>query len=125
MLLLAYLLRNDAAWREATIYLNRVVPDEAASQAAALNLDRMLADLRVGAQSQVIVAGDRPFDAILHATSAAADLVFLGMATPQGNYAAYYESLQRRAADLPTTLFVLAAPDFAFEEVLVEKGVLF
>jgi len=85
---------------------------------------QMRADLRVSAQAQAIAAAGRPFDAIPHATSAAADLAFLGMAAPQGNYASYYESLQRRATALPTTLFVLAAPDFAFEAVLVEKGVL-
>ena len=123
MLLLAYLLRHDQSWREATIYLNLVVPDAAAAQAAQLNLDRMLLELRVGATSRIIVADGRPFDEILCSTSAAADLVFLGMATPREQYATYYETLQRRVAPLPTTLFVLAAPDFAFAEVLVEKGV--
>ena len=32
----------------------------------------------------------------------------------------YYEKLQTRVAELPSTVFVLAAPDFAFGDVLTE-----
>jgi solute carrier family 12 (sodium/potassium/chloride transporter), member 2 len=121
MLLLAYLLRTDFDWRNAQIYLKLVVPDEAAAAAAQTNIDHLVKQLRIGALSEVLVADGRPFTEILHESSEKADLVFLGTATPGDNFTQYYERLQARTADLPTTAFVLAAPDFAFAEVLTER----
>ena len=117
MLLLAYLLRNHIDWRNATIYLKLVVADKAAAEAARANLNRLMEELRIGAVAKVLVASDRPFKEILHSSSKKADLVFLGMAKPgnEGNFREYYESLQELANGLPTTVFVLAVPDFAFE----------
>ncbi|WP_017661009.1 hypothetical protein [Baaleninema simplex] len=123
MLLLAYLLRTSDRWRGATIYLKLVVPNETAAQAARANLDNLAQQLRIGAVSQVLVSDGRPFPEILRESSRAADLVCLGMATPRDgeDFSEYYGRLQAMASDLPTTLFVLAASDFAFEEVLQGK----
>ncbi|MCA1994502.1 MAG: Na-K-Cl cotransporter, partial [Coleofasciculus sp. S288] len=121
MLLLAYLLRTDIDWRNAEIYLKLVVPDEAAAQAAQANLHSLVKQLRIGALSQVLVADGRPFDAILQEASQKADLIFLGIATPDDNFTHYYERMQARTAELPTTIFVLAAPDFAFAEILTNR----
>ncbi|MGF1536505.1 MAG: amino acid permease [Elainellaceae cyanobacterium] len=121
MLLLADLLRNNITWRNADIFLKLVVPNEAAAQSADSNLKALVQDLRVNAHTQVIVSNDRPFDKILHESSAQADLIFLGMAIPSDRYDEYYERLQQRAIGLPTTIFVLAAGDFSFTEVLAEK----
>lgn len=122
MLLLAYLLRTNIAWRNAQIFLKLIVPDQSAAQAAQINLDQMIENLHLEATPKVITADHRSFEEILHHSSQNADLIFLGMATPKPdfNYTAYYEGLQGKVHNLPTTLFVLAAPDFAFEEVLTE-----
>ena len=122
MLLLAYLLRSDIDWNKAEIYLKLVVPDEAAAQAARANLESLIQQLRIKAVSQVLVAQGRLFPQILHETSENADIIFLGMRAPGDgdDFTQYYESLQTMAADLPTTIFVLAAPGFAFEEVLTD-----
>ena len=120
MLLLAYLLRTDINWRNAQIYLKLVVPDLAAAAAAQNNLNDFVKRLRIDVVSQVIEAEGRSFPDILHQSSQNADLIFLGMAKPGDNYTHYYESLQARVANLPSTIFVLAAPDFAFGEVLSE-----
>ncbi|NER35495.1 MAG: amino acid permease [Oscillatoria sp. SIO1A7] len=123
MLLLAYLLRTSHEWRNAKVHLKLVVPNETAAQAAGANLEKMVQQLRIGALPQVLISGGQPFDEILHESSVGADLVFLGMAKPKENFnfTSYYESLQARAAGLPSTAFVLAAPDFAFEEVLTDS----
>ncbi len=120
MLLLAYLMTKDRNWRRAKIHLKLVVPDQTAAVAAKENLEKMIGDLRLAAIPIVLVANGRSFDEILHQSSKKADLVFLGMARPRDNFTEYYEKLQLRAANLPTTLFVLAAPGFAFSEVLNE-----
>lgn len=121
MLLLAYLLRTNIQWRQATITLKLVVNDPAGAQAARGNLDSLLKQSRIGgAKTQVIVSEGRSFQKILRTSSRNADLIFLGIARPQDNFADYYAQMQERTAGLPTTIFVLAAPDFAFSEVLSE-----
>lgn len=123
MLILAYLLRAGFAWRNASIYLKLVAPHPAAAEAAKANLDSWLQPLRLGVTSQVLVAEDRPFREILHESSQNADLVFLGMATPSDNenFTQYYEGLQQLVDGLPSTLFVLANPDFSFGDVLEDR----
>ncbi|MEO1521476.1 MAG: Na-K-Cl cotransporter [Cyanobacteria bacterium J06633_2] len=123
MLLLADLLRNTIAWRNADIMLKLVVSDDAAADAAYSNLNEMIQNIRIDAIPKVIVANGRPFDEILQTSSSLADLVFLGMASPDviDHYPDYYEALQKRTVNLPTTAFVLATADFAFTDVLTES----
>lgn len=70
----------------------------------------------------MIVAEGCPFDEILRTASADADLVFLGMAAPDGDsegaFETYYARLRERTAGLPSTVFVLAAEEIAFGQVL-------
>ncbi|OLT58853.1 amino acid permease [Moorena bouillonii] len=120
MLLLAYLLRSDLKWQNAEIYLKLVVPNEIAAQAARANLSNWVKQLRIGVICQVLVSEGRSFNTILHESSADADLIFMGMAIPDDKFTQYYESLQLKTAGLPTIVFVLAAPGFAFHEVLSE-----
>ena len=121
MLLLAYLLRSDLRWREANIYLKLVVNHQKAVPPARDNLNRLLSNLRISAHPQVIVADGRSFDRILQQTSRNADIIFLGMATPDQNFTQYYEALQKKVAELPSTVFVLAAPNFSFSEVFNDQ----
>jgi len=123
MLLLAYLLRSDINWHKAEIYLKLVVPDETAAQAAQANLKNLVKQVRIKAVSQVLVAQGRQFPQILHETSKNADIIFLGMRKPGDgdDFTQYYENLQSLVTGLPTTIFVLATPEFAFEEVLTES----
>jgi amino acid transporter len=121
MLLLAYLLRSDIDWRNAQIYLKLVVADDAAAVAANNNLKNFVQKLRIDLIYEVLIAKGRSFTEILRQSSEDADLIFLGMARPQDNFMDYYENLQRRVSDLPSTVFVLAAPNFAFGEVLTES----
>ncbi|MGA1603396.1 MAG: Na-K-Cl cotransporter [Prochlorothrix sp.] len=122
MLILAYLLRSNLEWSGAEVRLKLVAPTETAAQATLANLQDLVNQLRIGASPEVLVAQGRPFRDILHESSQDADLVLLGMATPGDRFRDYYENLQSLATGLPTTLFVLAAADMAFEEVLMETG---
>jgi amino acid transporter len=120
MLILADLLRAGIDWRHAQIHLKLVVPDEAAAENAQTNLDNLTEALRINASPHVLVARDRSFEEILHESSKRADMVILGMAAPSDGFRDYYETLQTRTANLPSTIFVLAAPNFAFANVLME-----
>ncbi|MFW6079955.1 MAG: Na-K-Cl cotransporter, partial [Gemmatimonadota bacterium] len=118
MLVLSYLLRTSVEWQGAEVTAKLVVDSESAAGAARSNLEAIVERLRIGARVEVLVAGDRPFEELLRASSADADLVFLGMAPPDEDFVDYYRALQRRTVGLPTTVFVRAAPDLAFAEVL-------
>jgi amino acid transporter len=123
MLILAYLLRTSWDWRGAEICLKLVVPNDAAAASAETNLQGLIASLRIGATSQVIVAGDRSFDEILLISSMTADLVLLGLATPDSvdDFSQYYAKLQQRLAKLPNTLLVMASEELAFSDVLQKE----
>lgn len=120
MMILADLLRSDIDWRSAKIYLKLVVADQTAAKQARANLNRLTETLRIQAEPSVMVAHGRPFEDILQKSSSHADIVFLGMAVPGENFSEYYTSMQKRLEHLPSTVLVLAAPNFVFTSVLTE-----
>jgi hypothetical protein len=122
MLILAYLIETSIDWRGAVVRINMVVPNEQAAPAARENLDSFISQSRTGAVPNVIVADGRPFEQILHESSRLADLVLLGLAEPTGDFPAYYDRAMERGEGLPTTLYVLAAEELAFQEVLLEAS---
>ncbi|MEN8375671.1 MAG: Na-K-Cl cotransporter [Gemmatimonadota bacterium] len=118
MILLAYLLRTSVDWGLAHVRLKLVVENEDAAEAARRNLDELIGGLRIGATSEVLVSDGRPFAEILRESSASADLVFLGLAQPGDDFAAYYARTVALADGLPSAAFVLAAEDLEFADVL-------
>jgi hypothetical protein len=125
MLILSYLVRTSIDWRGAVVRIKMVVPNAAAAPAALENLKAIIRQSRTDAVPEVIVADGRPFEEILRESSRVADLVFLGLvflglAEPGENFPSYYEGVMERTEGLPTTLFVLAAEDLAFRQVLLE-----
>lgn len=118
MLILAELLRDGLEWRKARIHLKLVVPDQSAAAQAQSNIDDLVQNLRIDAVTHVLVADGRSFDEILHQSSHQADRIMLGIAEPLDDFQDYYASLQKRLQGLPSTILVLAAPNFAFTEVL-------
>jgi len=98
-----------------------VVENEEAAADAQQNIARIVDRIRTGANTEVIVSEGRSFDEILHESSKDADLVFMGMAEPDENFAEYYKNIQSRLDGLPTTILVLAAEEISFGEVLLNQ----
>lgn len=121
MMLLAYLLQSSRTWWDAKVRIKMVVNDESAAESAQKNLSEILTKIRIDAEAQVLVSGDKSFNEILHESSGDADLVFMGMAEPDENFPAYYKKIQTRLKDLPTTIMVLAAEEISFGEVLMQE----
>lgn len=121
MMILGYLLQSSRTWWDAEVRIKMVVEDKNAAEGALQNLEGIIDKIRTGAKAEVIVSNGRSFNEILHETSREADLVFLGMAEPNENFTAYYETLQERLKDLPTTVMVLAAEEVSFGEVLMQQ----
>ena len=120
MLLIAYLVHTSLEWRGSEVRIQVVAPNEAAAAEMRRTVGERLRQTRTGAALHVILAEGRSFDDVLRETSRSADLVLLGLAVPEpgADFAAYYTALRARTAGLPTTLFVLAAEDVAFGQVL-------
>jgi len=119
MMVLAYLLGTSVDWSGCRVRVNLVVPTESGAESARRNLEAINQRLRTGAEPHVLSAAGRPFPEILHETSADADIVLLGIAEPDENFTRYYERMQKLSAGLGPTLFVLAAEDLPFGNVLL------
>lgn len=120
MIVLAYLLQRSINWRNAKINLKMLTRSQKASEGALENLQQIIGQMRIDVNPQVITNTEQDFFEVLHESSHNADLVFLGMAEPtdEKEFQAYYHSLQQKTAGLPTTVFVLASQETAFEKVL-------
>jgi predicted NAD/FAD-binding protein len=120
MKILAYLLQTNLEWQNAQVRVNVVAADAEEAEERRQTVGPILDQLRTGATLNVIEADGRIFDEIVHDTSADADIVFLGMATPEeeDDYVSYYTRLHERTAGLPPTVFVLAAEEISFRKVL-------
>ncbi len=121
MIILAYLLQSSREWYDAKVNLKIVVENKKAEQEVRVNFTRLVDKLRMGANLKVIISNGRSFNKILHKSSLHADLIFMGMAEPDENFYTYYEQLQQRLKNLPTTIMVLAAEDISFGEVLLQQ----
>jgi hypothetical protein len=121
MMILAYLLQSSRLWWGAEVTVKMMIPNEQAAKKAEESLKTIIAKLRTGAQGKVIVSKGRSFYETLRESSSEADLIFLGMATPDDKFAEYYENIQKNLQGLPTTVMVLAGREISFGEVLMQQ----
>jgi amino acid transporter len=125
MVILGYLLKTSPSWRNPLVRVKMLMKNEAAAAGASANLSVIMERSRTGIQPEVLVSDGRPFEEVLRESSAGADLVLLGMAEPNGtseeDFADYFANLRDRTAGLPPTLYVLAAQEVMFGDVLLER----
>ncbi len=121
MMILAHLINTSIEWRQADIHIKMVITDEAALESTEANMRNILEEIRIEALVDIIYMKEQSFDEILVENSKGADLVFLGLARPDENFTKYYDMVQNRIKDLPTTILALAAQDIAFSEILIKK----
>ncbi len=118
MILLAYQMKQSFNWRRAELVLNVVTKDDEAGKDASKNLGDLTKTMRIPATTNIFASGNHTFSELLKEKSANADLVFLGLATPGERYDEYLGNFMDKTEGLPTTVFVLAGEEVAFEEVL-------
>ena len=121
MILLTYMLQSSVRWYDADVTIKMVVKHENAVEGIRKNLEKILNKIRIEASIELILSKDRSFKEILHDSSSNADLILLGMATPGDDFVAYYDSIQERLKDMPTTALVLAGEEMSFGEVLLQQ----
>jgi hypothetical protein len=121
MIILAYLLQQSDAWRYAKVRLKMILNVDQAEEEVRQNIRSILQEIRIDAEIDVIHREGRTFPEILRSSSSDADLIILGMKTPDDTFLKYYEGMQEMTANLPTTAFVLAGQDISFGDVLIQK----
>jgi Amino acid transporters len=122
MLLLAYLLTKSPAWDDATIKLLRMVPDESAKEVAESELRKLSTDSRIAAEPMIVVKEkDELFEHVLSRVSSSADVVFLGLNTPEkGEEEDYAKKLEIFAKPLKAVFFIKNSG--IFQGQLLETG---
>lgn len=108
MLLLAYLLTHNPEWRDANIRILSIASNELMKQQTEKFLRLLLPEIRINAEIVVMVKpGNLSVNELIHAESAAADIVFMGLAAPaSGEEADYARRLTELAEGLPSCFFV-------------------
>ncbi len=108
MLLLAYLMSRNPEWRNARIRVLSIASNELMRQRTEASLHRLIPEIRINAEVDVMVrAGDESVVDMIHRESAAADVVFLGLAAPEeGEEEDYARRLLELAEGLRNCFFV-------------------
>lgn len=124
MLLLSYLLTRNPEWRGARIRIMSLASNQLAKEQTERILQRLIPEIRIEADIEVKIKeeGYSVHEAI-HAESAAADVVILGLATPAaGEEERYAQRLRELAEGLPTCFFVNNGSLFIGELVSSTEG---
>jgi len=118
MMILGYLIQNSPHWQNIEICIKMVVPSKSALLDTQKNLSNIISDMRINLKSKIIVSEQEKFWDILKQESAKSDLVMLGLKTPDEHFNEYYQKLKEDTRDLHGKIFVLAAQDIEFKDVL-------
>ncbi len=121
MILLTHMLQSSRRWYDADITIKMVVDNENAIPGIKQNINKIIEKIRIDADTEIIKSDGRTFTDILHDSSKDADLIVMGMAVPDENFAKYYTKMQERLNNLPTTALVLAGEELSFGEVLMQQ----
>ncbi|MDH3522903.1 MAG: Na-K-Cl cotransporter [Acidobacteriota bacterium] len=115
MLLLAHLLKLNPEWSDAQIVVRSIARSDEERDFQEKGLQALLEEVRIQADAHVITQPESQSIAeVIHAQSAGASLVFLGMQDPPpGTEEDYAGRLEKLASGLPTTVFVRNAGEFA------------
>lgn len=124
MLLLAYLITAHDDWRGADVTVRTVVGSEEQRGSAENKIREVLASARLEATSVVSLRDDRHIPDIMHAESAGADLVILGLRLPKADddVDAFFDRFDEMLRGMPTTILVHSARHFAGEPVLFDDA---
>ena len=108
MLLLAHLLTLNPLWADAVINLRSIVTSETAQADIEQSITELIETVRIKAKQDVILLPEnRTVVEVMQETSKDADVVFLGLMTPeQDKEAEYTERLIQMVEPLPTTILV-------------------
>ncbi|NOQ24088.1 MAG: amino acid permease [Bacteroidales bacterium] len=118
MMILSHLVKSSPHWLHIDVCIKMVVPTEEAAKGARKNLTNILASMRIGFRTQVIVSNKKIFWDILNEESAKSDMVMLGLKAPDEDFSKYYKQLKENTRSIKNKIFVLASQDIEFKDIL-------
>ncbi|MBN2809950.1 MAG: hypothetical protein JXR80_10705, partial [Deltaproteobacteria bacterium] len=124
MLLLAYLLTHNPEWQESRIKVLSIASNELMRQRTEIILNQLIPEIRIKAEIEILVLND-DFNVkeMMMLKSSEADIVFLGLATPEeGKEEEHARRLIGMAEGLPTCFFVHNGSLFIGDLVTPESG---
>jgi len=123
MLLLTYLLTRNPSWRRSHVRILSLASSETMKSQTELQLSRLLPAIRIDAEVRVLVKSpEESVATAIQRESADAEVVLLGLATPEpGDEAEYAGRLETLVGDLPTVFFVKNASMFIGELITPEE----
>jgi len=123
MLLMAYLLTTSVYWKNSVISIINIVDSGEKELDAFFQLSHLASESRIAADIRIIVKDkDQSYVDIIHQTSKDADVVFMGLNTPEkGEEDQYALKLQELAGTLNAVFFIKNAS--VFKGTLLESDV--
>ena len=118
MMILGHLIQHSPHWQNIEICLKMVVPNQNALKDAKNNLNQIITQFRLQFKQKIIVANGESFTDILKRESATKDLVMLGLKKPDSDFENYYKEFKANTKEISRKIFVLAAQDIEFADVL-------
>lgn len=123
MLLLTFLLTRNSSWRNARVSINSLATTGIMRQQTESFLRRLIAEIRIDADIRVLLKDpDAKVADVIRHESRDAEVVMLGLATPQrGEEAAYARRLEALSDGLPNVFFVKNASLFVGDLITAEQ----
>ncbi|MCF7817131.1 MAG: amino acid permease [Kiritimatiellales bacterium] len=123
ILTLACQIQKSPVWKESKLVIKTIAATEEEREATQTRLETFIEEQRIPATAEVLIKDGSGFFDIIHASSAGAGLVFMGMRPPKDDesvedYGHYYGSLMESTKDMPPLALVLAAENIEFRRVI-------
>jgi len=122
MLLTAFLLTGDPAWRDARVQVLTVVESIEQRRQAEDQIVEILKAARLDARPRVLMRGGRAITEIMRTESGAADLAIIGFSMPEVDRSEEFVArMDQMLEHMPSTILVHSARGFAGEPVLFDE----
>ena len=118
MMIIAHLLSTSPRWRNINVCVKMVVASEEAANGTRENLKKILLEMRVGFDYEVIVSKGRTFWDILELESQESTMVMMGLKVPDENFNDYYKQFKLNTRAIKNKVFFLASQHIEFNDIL-------
>lgn len=118
MMIVAHMVQTSPRWHDIHVCVKMMVDSEEAAMNARENIQNILTKIRVDFNHKVIVSEGRSFWDVLVTESQNSTMVMMGLKEPDASFDVYYSDLKEKTKAIKNKLFLLAAEEINFEDIL-------